>query len=116
MMKKIVYLAAFSTLALMGCDAKADSQEAVVGNPGSANTMILEQGYIVETNKPVNTPAVPAPDMNAPANNQMQPNVTPPAPMQPGTAEGAAIIDTVTETQTPGTISFEEDEAVMPMQ
>lgn len=112
-MKKIVYLAALSTLVLMGCDAKADSQEAVVGNPGSSNTMILEQGYVVETNNP----AMPASNMNAPSNNQMQPGAnTPPAPMQPGTPEGAVIIDSVTETQTPGTVSFEEDEAVMPMQ
>lgn len=50
-MKKLLALAAVSALALMGCDSKdanaQASQTASVGNPDSANVLIIEEGYEV---------------------------------------------------------------------
>lgn len=50
-MKKFFALAALSSLALMGCDAQdanaQATQSASVGNPDSANVLIVEEGYEV---------------------------------------------------------------------
>ena len=49
-MKKTIAMLSLGALALAGCDAgsaNAQSSSTAVGNPDSANVMILEQGYEV---------------------------------------------------------------------
>lgn len=57
-MNKLICVAIVSSLALVGCDSKAQDGSSVsmdVGNPDSANVLIIEQGY--EAVAPVVMPA-----------------------------------------------------------
>lgn len=98
-MKKMIPLLGFAALALMGCDAKADNQnQAEVGNPGSANMVIVEEGYVVET--------APAGGSAAPAQNQNT--------QQPAAPASATVTDEITAVETPDAVAAEEDITVTP--
>ena len=106
-MKKIISLLSLSAIALMGCDAKAQNGTAV-GNPDSDNILVIEQGYEAVT-VPVDAVNAPVAPANAkPAVNTQQPN------LQPATDNNAAVLENVTETQTPNSEEIDIDAAVVP--
>lgn len=114
-MKKLVSLLCLSSLFFVGCNAHAQSNSVVVGNPGSANTLILEHGYGVIETYPAGTPS--SPSVNAPTPAAIQPNSNPnPATMQPQPVGGAVLLETVTESTAPNNSSLEIDDTLMPVQ
>lgn len=46
-MRKIIALAFVAAAAVLGFKAYADSQGQSVGNPGSSNMLVVEEGYVV---------------------------------------------------------------------
>lgn len=98
-MKKLIPALSIAVLALMGCDAKADAQnQAAVGNPDSANMIIVEEGYVVET--------APAEGSAAPAQNRDT--------QQPAVPTAATVTDEITAVETPDGAAAEEDITVTP--
>lgn len=113
-MKKIFYLLSFTTFVFVGCNAGANAQNtttATVGNPDSSNAVIIEQGYIATTAaQPVANPDAPLP-----AANQIQRTSDTVAPnLQPSNVDGGAVLESVTETDTPSSATIQVEEAVMP--
>lgn len=73
------------------------AQEGIsVGNPGSANTLIIRQGYAISTSDPV--PLFPQ------QNQQTRPYDAESNQMQPSYTQDQLIIDNVTETYTPAEV------------
>ncbi len=94
-MKKTLASLPLFTIAFLGLNANAQSTtEAVVGNPDSANAVIVEQGYIISN---------PAPQNTAPTATQQQ---TPDS--------GAIVIEQATDTVTPDSETIEIDDTVIP--
>jgi len=96
-MKKTLALLSLSTFVFVGCNAGANAQssaQATVGNPDSANAVIVEQGYIVSN---------PAPQ-----------NIAPEAIQQQAPDAGAMVIEQETDTVTPDSESIEINKAVIP--
>ena len=78
------------------------AQEGIsVGNPGSANTLIIRQGYAISTSDPV--PLYP------PQTQQTRPYDAESNQMQPSYTQDQLIIDNVTETYTPAEIQTNVD-------
>lgn len=139
-MKKLLALAAVSALALMGCDSKdanaQASQTASVGNPDSANVLIIEEGYEVvapasgsvnsassNTQSPDwsqegNVEVAPLPDNQQPAspagnNNNAAGGNNGAAPAANAADSGTVNVDeSVTEMATPNAAAVEVDETV----
>lgn len=96
-MKKTFALLSLSTFVFVGCNAGANAQtstQAVVGNPESANAVIVEQGYIVSNPQPQ--------------------NIAPTAAQQQAPDTGAIVIEQETDTVTPDSETIEIDDAVVP--
>ena len=132
-MKKTLALLSVSALALMGCDSQnANAQTQVssdVGNPDSANILVVEEGYEVISPAPAapvnqNNDMKPLPgdpgvdvapaDIPAPAavNNSGQlPAGQTVAPMQNNPNNGT-VDETVTETTSPTVSTYEVDESI----
>ena len=110
-MKKLITLLSLSALALMGCDAKADSQSANVGNPDSSNMLIIQEGYEVVAPVPTESmPAAPAVNNSGDGASTQPVNTSTPPQLQPQPQGGAVILENVSTGQTPGEISEEIDE------
>lgn len=111
-MKKLISLLSLSALVLMGCDAKADSQSASVGNPDSSNMLIIQEGYEIVAPVPAeNMPAAPDTDYSGNGKANIEPvNTSTPPQLQTKSQGGAVILENVTTGQTPGQISEEINE------
>lgn len=110
-MKKIFYLLSFTTFFFVGCNAGANAQsEAIsVGNPGSANSVIIERGYIATTG------AQPVANPNSVVGNGASANQIQPAE-NPNPAAATAVFEDFTTTTSPSSETIQLDEAVMPYQ
>lgn len=93
-MKKIVTLLSLTTLFFVGCNAHAQTNSIVVGNPDSANTLLIDHTY--ET---VNT-IPPQPVQPVQVEDTMAPNSNFNTPAQP-VVTGSAVVETITETGSP---------------
>ena len=96
-MKKTIALLSLSTFVFVGCNAGANAQsssQAIVGNPDSANAVMVEQGYIISN---------PAPQ-----------NIAPTAAQQQAPDSGAIIMEQETDTITPNSETLEINGAVIP--
>lgn len=116
-MNKFLSVALISSLALMGCDSKAQDGSSAsmdVGNPDSANILIIEQGY--EAVAPVMMPT--------PNNNQgvdvegVSSDDVVVSPISTDSSAQVAPVETSTgtsvniqETVTPNSYDFEESES-----
>lgn len=92
-MKKLIALAALSSLALMGCDAQdanaQATQSASVGNPGSANVLIVEEGYEVVAPAPNSVNSASSSSQSADWSQEGNVDVAPlPSSQQPAAAAG----------------------------
>lgn len=114
-MIRTIALLGISALALLGCDSKdANAQSQVsadVGNPDSANILVIEEGYEVIT------PAVPSdgmvPDPGNPGVEVAPANDMPAAPTQENMGtQGVTVDESVDETLTPNSATYEVDESV----
>ncbi len=94
-MKKTIALLSLSTFVFVGCNAGANAQTSstTVGNPDSANAIIVEQGYIVSTPEPQ--------------------NIAPTAAQQQAPENGAVIIEQASDTLTPNSETIEINDAVI---
>lgn len=101
-----------SALALAVCagntDALAQNENTVVGNPGSENIMMIEEGYIVSTPAPSAVQNPSAPVQAAQPVNQSQPE------FQPTSNNGATVLENITETSTPDSVNVEDDTLIVP--
>ncbi len=139
-MKKLLALAAVSALALMGCDSKdanaQASQTASVGNPDSANVLIIEEGYEVvapasgsvnsassnaqspDWSQEGNVDVAPLPDNQQPAapagnNNNAASGNNGTSPAANAADSGTVNVDeSITEMATPDAAAVEVDETV----
>lgn len=102
-MKKIVSLLSLSAFMFIGCNAGAQNNPGTnVGNPGSSNTLIIEEGYVVTTQQ------LPA-STNTENTKQEAPTF-----QQPVQNSGAAIYQDITETTTPDSQNLQEDTLIIP--
>lgn len=125
-MKKTIAMLSLGALALAGCDAgnaNAQNSSTAVGNPDSANIMVLEQGYEVVAPAPA---ANPQNDMNANqrAADWMNEGNVEVAPQPDNTVENNAagnntsdnapltVQDEAVGVVTPDAAAFEEEETV----
>ena len=89
-MIKNISVLSLALVALINFEVKAQEQaQAEVGNPGSANMMMVEEGYVVESTTPQQT-----------------------SPQEQNT-DSATIVDQVTGIETPDSLDIEEDEIIM---
>lgn len=118
-MKKSLATILLGTLALMGCDsrnANAQNPESVnVGNPGSANMLVIEEGYEVVA------PAVNNSAQSADWSQEGNVDVAPlpannPAPATSATPQGnkgnVTVDETVLESSTPNSVTYDVNESV----
>ena len=93
-MIKNIFTLALATI-FLGCfnAAAQDQTQAEIGNPGSANMMMVEEGYVVQT---------AAPQENS--GNQTSPNMP---------DDSATVMEQITDTETPDSLDIEEDETVI---
>lgn len=110
-MKKTIALLTVSVMALMGCDSKnANAQSQVsadVGNPDSANIMVIQEGYevITQNPQPSGMEAMPG-DAGvevAPAGANVAPSAYP---------NGINVDETINETVSPDASMYEVDESI----
>lgn len=108
-MKKLITVLSVSAIALMGVEAQAQTMSADVGNPDSANMLVIEEGYeVIAPAMPANQPnEVPAPAQIQPATD------TQPAQLQPQAVGGAVVMDSVTTSSTPDSESEDIEEEGM---
>ena len=93
-MIKNIFTLALATTFLSCFEAAAQNQtQAEIGNPGSANMMMVEEGYVVQT---------AAPQENS--DNQTSPNMP---------DDSATVMEQITGTETPDSLDIEEDETVI---
>lgn len=89
-MIKNISVLSLALVALINFEVKAQEQaQAEVGNPGSANMMMVEEGYVVESTTPQQT-----------------------SPQEQNT-DSATIVEQVTGIETPDSLDIEEDEIIM---
>ena len=89
-MIKNVSILSLALVSLINFAAQAQEQ-AQVGNSGSANMMMVEEGYVVENTTPQE------------------------APSQEGTnSDSATVVDQITGVETPDSLDIEEDETIIP--
>ncbi len=89
MIKKISILS-LALVSLINFEVKAQEQtQAEVGNPGSANMMMVEEGYIVENTTPQEVLS------------------------QEQNTDSATTVDQVTGIETPDSLDIEEDETII---
>lgn len=109
-MKKVITLLSLTSLFFVGCNAKAQNNGVVVGNPDSTNTLLIERAYqssgtlpaqpvapvaIQDLSSPNTMPPAPIPP-SQPALNQ--PIMQPAAMPSPVNTSGVAIIESVSQT------------------
>lgn len=113
-MNKFFVLTALCCLALTGCDAQnanaQASQTAQVGNPDSANVMIIEEEYEIlpldnnsqseDWSKEGNVEVAPLPEQSAPSNTDNK---------NPSMAD---VNENIAETITPNTVDVKINEVV----
>ena len=93
-MRKIILLALVSMAVIFGVKAYADSRGQSVGNPDSANILIVEEGYMVAVpGGDGATPQIPAPNSDSSASpagtNNNPSNDATTSPQMGGSAQGA---------------------------
>lgn len=119
-MKKLIALAVLGSLSLMGCDsqdANAQTTTTNVGNPDSANVLIIEEGYQAIIPVDANNPNPPAqPDWSQEGNVDVAPapeNAPAPAnPPAPASSAGISVDESVMETSSPNSATYEMNETV----
>lgn len=120
-MKKSLAMVLLGTLALMGCDsrnANAQNPESVnVGNPGSANMVVIEEGYEVVAPVPAVNNAAQSADWSQEGNVDVAPlpanNSVPAASAAPQGNKGNVTVDeTVLESSTPNSVTYDVNESV----
>lgn len=119
-MNKSLAVVLLASLAVMGCDSKtanAQNPESVtVGNPGSSNLVVIEEGYEVVAPVPVNAQT---PDWSQEGNVEVAPlpdnNAAPAAssvPASPNNNGNVTVDESVAETATPDSVTYDVNESV----
>lgn len=111
-MKKILAVLALGGFALMGCDSKDVNAQTTtttdVGNPDSANVLIIEEGYQAVIPANANNPQ---PDWSQEGNVEVAPlPENSPAPMP--TANGMSVDESVMESSSPNSATYEMNESI----
>ncbi len=99
-MKKLILLLPIITFAFVSIQTNANAQEnnASVGNPESANMIMMEEDYVVSTTQ------------NQTNNNQANQQQN----QENSQNNNASVIEDITETETPDSVSIEDDTTVIP--
>lgn len=115
-MKKTIAMLSLGALALAGCDAgsaNAQNSSTAVGNPDSANIMVLEQGYEVVAPMPAANPQNDA-NANQRAADWMNEGNVEVAPQPNNTAGNNAVNNNTSGNNAPVTVQDEAAGIVTP--